>query len=178
MGCTSSAKPASGAGLPNPLMPRPCETGKLRPKQANARFWRDKAQPEQKRPQLSRRGPESCPQRHPRIHCADGETEACAQEGCPNVASGAPHPTTARGPRPTWPGSPEDPASPLPPRTRPGRRWQQHLHIWRPCSRFRDGARAAVTSPRTLRASARVAATCPGPTCVSGGVAGRGGAYM
>ena len=31
------------------------------------------------------------------------------------------------------------------------RRWQRHLHIWRPCSRFRDGARAALTSPRTMR---------------------------
>ena len=115
----------------------------------------DTAQPEHRRPQLPRPGSRLGPWRRPRVHRADGETEACAQEGCPDVASGAPHPTTTRGPRPTWPGSPEAPASPTPPRTRPRRRWQQHLHIWRPCSRFRDGARAAATSPRTMRASAR-----------------------
>lgn len=71
------------------------------------------------------------------------------------MASSAPHPETARGPRSTRPSFPAAPVAPAPPQTGPRRRWQWHLHIWRPCSRFRDGARAVVTSPRTMRASAR-----------------------
>lgn len=67
------------------------------------------------------------------------------------MAKSAPLPTTAPGPRSTRPGFPAAPAAPTPPQTRPRRRWQRHLHIWRPCSRFRDGARAALMSPRTMR---------------------------
>lgn len=140
--------------LASPLTPRPCKAGKLRPKDGNARF-RVTLQTEHRQPWLLRPGSGTGPWRRRRIHCAAGETEACKQGECPDVASGAPHPATARRPRPTRPGSPAAPASPAPPRTRPRRRWQQHLHIWRPCSRFRDGARAATTSPRTTRATAR-----------------------
>nr|XP_026245662.1 putative HTLV-1-related endogenous sequence [Urocitellus parryii] len=54
------------------------------------------------------------------------------------------------GPAPPRPRCPQPP-----PQTQPRRRWRRHLHIWQPCSRFRDGALAASTSPRTVRASAR-----------------------
>lgn len=96
------------------------------------------------------------------MHPGPGSTEHTGKlrpvyrRGAQKCPVARPTPRQPGGAAPDLAWLPSGPGGPGPtPNSGPRRRWQRHLHIWRPCSRFRDGDRVSVTSPRTLRRNSR-----------------------
>lgn len=157
-----------GAELAYPLTPRPRKAGKLRPNQGTVPG--DTAQPEHRRPQLPQPGARSTEH--------TGNLRPVRRRGAQMWPAARPtHPRQPKGHARPGPAPQQPQQSPPHPELGPG-----------------IGGSSTCTSGSLARASGmtpappgrhhapygrvRVAATCPGPNCVRGGAAGRGGAYV